>query len=290
MIVGYSKLFSDIIHSTVWREAMHVKVVWITMLAMADRHGQVMSSIPGLADSAKVTLEQCLDALEIFKSPDEYSRTKDYEGRRIIDIDGGWLILNYDKFRARKDDEEQRQRTKERVRRYRERQKEATGVVTETVTVTPSNPIAEADTESDTDTKKKEMLNASQPVTEIFESWKTTLDHPKAKLDKTRKRIIEKALSLYPVETLKKVFVGVLRSDWHMGRNGSTRQYHDLGLLLRDAEKIDYFLELCPESESGAGCEVCRNSEYRERMSLRPGEVFDIGSQKVVRCECNETY
>ena len=163
MIMGFSKLFSDIIHSTVWREKMHVKVVWITMLAMADRHGQVLASIPGLADSAKVTLEECLDALNIFQSPDEYSRTKDYEGRRITEIDGGWLLLNYEKFRERKDDEEQRIKTRERVRKHREKAKD----VTPDVTVTPSNDIQKQKQKTDSEADG-EPAPPEKPSREIY--------------------------------------------------------------------------------------------------------------------------
>lgn len=159
--MSFSKLFADIIHSTVWREAMHVKVVWITMLAMSDRHGQVMSSIPGLADSSKVTLEQCLDALKIFQSPDEYSRTKDYEGRRIMEIDGGWLILNYEKFRDRKDDEEQRIKTRERVRKFRAKAKGSSDDVTQDVTVTRGNDIQSqiSDSESNSESDLKRLIH-----------------------------------------------------------------------------------------------------------------------------------
>ena len=152
-MAGFTKLFADIVHSTVWREDVHTKIVWITMLAMSDRHGQVMSSLPGLADSAKVTLNQCIHALSILSAPDQYSRTKEYEGRRISDIDGGWLLLNYEKYRARKDDEEQRLRTMDRVRRHRAR------LVTESVTATAGHPIAEADSESDTEAENKSVSN-----------------------------------------------------------------------------------------------------------------------------------
>ena len=152
-MAGFTKLFADIVHSTVWREDVHTKIVWITMLAMSDRHGQVMSSLPGLADSAKVTLNQCIHALSILSAPDQYSRTKEYEGRRISDIDGGWLLLNYEKYRARKDDEEQRLRTMDRVRRHRAR------LVTESVTATAGHPIAEAEAEA----KNKTTLSGLPP-------------------------------------------------------------------------------------------------------------------------------
>src|SRR3990167_4075212 len=50
-VPGFTKLFAGLVHSTVWREDMHVKVVWITLLALADRNGEVLASIPGLADA-----------------------------------------------------------------------------------------------------------------------------------------------------------------------------------------------------------------------------------------------
>ena len=51
---GYTKLHSNIIHSTIWRAPNHVRLVWITMLALCDRDGVVEASVPGLADAARV--------------------------------------------------------------------------------------------------------------------------------------------------------------------------------------------------------------------------------------------
>ena len=79
----YTKLFSSIITSTVWSEDHETRIVWITMLAMADKHGEVQGSIPGLARIAAVSLDGCRNAIRKFLSPDEDSRTKDDEGRRI---------------------------------------------------------------------------------------------------------------------------------------------------------------------------------------------------------------
>jgi hypothetical protein len=49
MSVTFTKLFSSITESTVWDEPDRVRLVWITMLAMADKHGRVWASVPGLA-------------------------------------------------------------------------------------------------------------------------------------------------------------------------------------------------------------------------------------------------
>jgi hypothetical protein len=122
-VAGFTKLFSSIIHSTVWREDMHIKVVWVTMLAMANRNGCVFASVPGLAAAANVTVDQCLEALDSLASPDKWSRTKTYEGRRIRECEGGWELLNYLKYREARDDDERRIQTRLAVAQHRARKK-----------------------------------------------------------------------------------------------------------------------------------------------------------------------
>lgn len=116
---SYTKLFNSIVTSTVWVEPNPVRIVWLTMLALADRNGCVAGSIPGLASVARVSVKECEDAISKFLGPDTYSRTKEYEGRRIAEIDGGWLLLNHAKFRAIRDEEARREQTREATRRYR---------------------------------------------------------------------------------------------------------------------------------------------------------------------------
>lgn len=89
------------------------------MLAMADRHGRVYGSVPGLANIARVPVEDCKIALDCFLSPDRQSRSKVAEGRRIEEIDGGWRLLNYEKYRDIRDEETIR----ESKRKYMENQR-----------------------------------------------------------------------------------------------------------------------------------------------------------------------
>lgn len=105
MSITFTKLFSSITESTIWVESDATRIVWIAMLAMADRKGRVWASIPGLASRARVSLEQAESAIKKFLEPDTYSRTKLYEGKRIEKIDGGWRLLNHGKYRAIRDDE-----------------------------------------------------------------------------------------------------------------------------------------------------------------------------------------
>lgn len=108
-MTGYTKLFGSIIASTIWREPNETRIVWITMLAMANKNGVVEASVPGLADMARVTVPQCQEAIKALESADEWSRTKEHEGRRIQAIDGGWAILNHAKYRAKMGADERRE-------------------------------------------------------------------------------------------------------------------------------------------------------------------------------------
>lgn len=139
MSMTFTKLFSSITESTIWTTPNHVRLVWITMLAMADSRGRVWASIPGLANRARVTLEEAEDAITRFLSPDKYSRTPDHEGRRIEPIDGGWRLLNHAKYRAIRDEEAIR----EAKRRYinTRRAVERAGVEIVDQCRTPSNTV-----------------------------------------------------------------------------------------------------------------------------------------------------
>jgi len=96
---GFTKLFNTIVTSTIWQEDDKTRIVWITMLAISDPYGIVSASIPGLASVSNVSVDATRTAVKNLLSPDPDSRTRDFEGRRIEEIDGGWRILNYVKYR-----------------------------------------------------------------------------------------------------------------------------------------------------------------------------------------------
>lgn len=135
-MTGYTKLFGSIVGSTIWSEDDKTRIVWITMLAMANQHGEVEASIPGLAKFAKVSIEATEHALEKLKSPDKYSRSKEFDGRRIEEIDGGWLILNHAKYREKASEDDRREQARIRAQRFRERN---AGVTHSNAPVTQSN-------------------------------------------------------------------------------------------------------------------------------------------------------
>jgi len=150
-MAGYTKLFNSILASTIWREDDKTRIVWITLLAMADKNGVAEGSIPGLADMARVSVEDCERALIALESPDKYSRTKEYEGRRIETLaEGGWQILNHGKYRAKMSADERREYNKNKQAEWRARQK-ASNIVNDCKS--QSTLSTHADAQSDADAK-----------------------------------------------------------------------------------------------------------------------------------------
>jgi hypothetical protein len=124
---GYTKLFSSILDSTVWQESKETRLVWVTLLAMKNRYQIVEASVPGLAKRAGVSLEECEDALKRLREPDPYSRTKQHEGRRIEPVEGGWLIINGERYRDCMSEEERRASKAKWQRNWRAKKK-VTGI------------------------------------------------------------------------------------------------------------------------------------------------------------------
>lgn len=119
----FVKLSCGITKSSVWFESPATRVVWIALLTEADQYGFVRASYPGMLHIANVPKDDFDKALEILESPDQMSRTPNYEGRRIERVDGGWRILNYEKYR-----QYSYSGTKEAERKRKQRERKINGL------------------------------------------------------------------------------------------------------------------------------------------------------------------
>lgn len=128
----FVKIYGSIVYSSIWLEGAGTRLLWITMLAIADQDGNVRGSVRGLAATAKITPEECEAGLKILESPDPDSQDKQFDGRRIRRMGNGWHILNFRRYREMRTP--QQIKTADRVRKHRERKQlhDVTGV-----TVTP---------------------------------------------------------------------------------------------------------------------------------------------------------
>lgn len=117
----------------------------------AGWYGLVEASGIGIATRSGLSIEAGLAALDILSSPDPDSRTPDFDGRRMVRIPGGWLVLNFMRYRERD------YRAAERMRRYRNRTRAARDADPVTLRVTARNVTqaeAEADAEVQMQTQK----------------------------------------------------------------------------------------------------------------------------------------
>ncbi len=120
------------------------------MLAMKNRFGQVAGSVPGLAALANVSIADCEVALSKLSSPDPYSRSIEFEGRRIESIEGGWKILNHGKYRDAMSIDERRAYQAAWQKKHRAKQKAAKSADALTSSVDRiESMLTHADTDTD---------------------------------------------------------------------------------------------------------------------------------------------
>lgn len=165
-MTGYTKLFGSIVASTIWREDDRTRIVWITMLALANKSGIVEASLPGLADLSRVSVEDCRVSVAKLESPDADSRTPDFEGRRIKKVDGGWAVLNHAKYRAKMGIDERREYLRLKQQEHRARNKQGVNIGQQ-----ESTESTHAESDSYSKEKKKASGYAVPPCFETVEGF-----------------------------------------------------------------------------------------------------------------------
>lgn len=169
-MAGFVKLDAGILESTLWAQK-DARDVFITALLMASPHelraptpeietrslahtgfvvppgwyGFVPAAGVGIIHRAGIADRGLgMKALERLASPEPDSRSPDHDGRRMVRIDGGFIILNYVKYRDRD------YTAAARSKRWRDRKKKADATRIE-CDVTRNITQAEAEAEAEMD-------------------------------------------------------------------------------------------------------------------------------------------
>ena len=195
---SYTKLFQSIVTSSIWSEDDKTRILWVTMLAIADKHGEVHASIPGLARLAGIPIPDTERALKKLLSPDEYSRTKDLDGVRIVEIDGGWELVNHGKYRRMASKEDAQEANRIRQQRWKNRKKGNAPVTPSNAPVTQDRDIAEAEAEvKKGDDKSSPCPISSDAQADFLETlWKAA---PKQARERSSRKQLEDAWKRTPV-------------------------------------------------------------------------------------------
>ncbi len=175
----FVKLDCGILNSTLWFERT-ARELFITALLMAEPHevtepmpqiagnsldftgwsvppgwyGFIQAANVGIIHRARLEVtEETKAALASLGEPELASRSQDFDGRRLVRVDGGFIVLNFIKYRDKDST------TAERSKRWRERQKQRRASrVTDTPTRRDSHDpdtIAEAEAEAEAEVKER---------------------------------------------------------------------------------------------------------------------------------------
>jgi len=116
---GFAKIYGDkLLRSTLFLEPPEARLVFLAMLAMADADGVV--DVPGvraLANALNLDVDYIRRALAILEAPDPDSRSKAEEGRRVLQLETGWVLVNYRKYREHRT--QKQEDTRVRVAKHR---------------------------------------------------------------------------------------------------------------------------------------------------------------------------
>lgn len=288
----FVKLDTGILNSTIWTDR-DAREIFITALLMAEPrelpdtpqiavrtleptgwtvpagwYGFVPAAGPGIVRRAGVDLVNGMAALERLGGPEPESRSQAFGGRRLVRVDGGYVLLNYMAYRERD------YTAAERQRRLRERRRAVTPLqsdVTPSQAVTSRMQIADSRVHTETETKTRAALtrrvDAILPTLEawkdveavserrvivaalrnaqaelVFAYWAKIMHHENALMDRGRTSRLLKRLRENKGDVSELLYaVDGARKDPHlMGeRADSDRKYDGIETIFRDRAQVE---------------------------------------------------
>ncbi|MFK0570602.1 hypothetical protein [Endozoicomonas sp.] len=140
----------------------------------------------------------------------------------------------------------------------------------------PSNENTEAANRQSEPEQKKPSA-----ILEIFKFWQTTMNHPTAKLDEKRRKLIRNAIKTgYPINDLKTAILGCSLTPHNVGDNDRGQRYDGLHVIFKDADQIDRFIHNAINRESmDANRETYQRGQHGQStftpLSGTPDEVWE---------------
>lgn len=110
MITPVKRVLAAVLKSSVWEEDDATRLVWVTLMLIADREGHVESTIPALAELSR----QSIPAVE--KAINRFLKTKDEH--QIEATLFGWRIVNYAAIKSASQAQDDKEYRKKYMRQY----------------------------------------------------------------------------------------------------------------------------------------------------------------------------
>lgn len=167
-MAGYTPLFQSLFTGSLCGRFPDM-YVWMVMLGLADRHGDVDASPTYIASIAGISVELVEEAIERLCQPDPRSRSQTCDGRRLVPIANrgfGWTIVNHAAYRekarlaAKSEREIESGRNAQRLQQRRatgasEEGPPATAADRRGPPATASDPLSDSDANADSDAEEE---------------------------------------------------------------------------------------------------------------------------------------
>jgi hypothetical protein len=260
----YSKLFSSVVHSSLWSEPDHIRLLFITLLALADKDGIVYGSRSGLERAAMIdpdAAEKC-DPWERLMGPDSDSsdllRNPENEGRRIQEIPGGFRLINYDYYKALRDAEERKIQNREAQRRHREKSATVSRSQPASATVSRRKPI-----------KSKSKIEIESKIPKHLNDvlvYAQNINLPASEAEKFYDHFTSNGWRVGGRTAMK---------DWKAALRNWKRNIKTEGLISKPKEKAPFYPKLPPrreitDQELAAHQRIVRDASEQLKKSLQP--------------------
>lgn len=235
MSESFVKIYGEILDSSIWAESSDTRIVWITMLAMADADGYVACSRSGLMRRAVVSAEALDVALAVLEAPDPDDRSGIDGGRRIRKVQGGWRITTARIYRERRSD------GAERTAAWRRRKEEASSQnVTTCDGVTSRDAEVEAEADSGVGVVGGSEIDPSA-ATANYDGDRSEIARAPANEARTSPALVKRAASLRTRDGAREIPGGLAVTTTtrsgrtYVGRQASSSEIAEVDLWRREA-------------------------------------------------------
>ena len=122
----FGKIFSSIYDGTLG-EDWRALITFQQFIILANKDGIVDKTPTALSRHTGIPIEHIKAGIEILESDDTHSRTPDHNGKRIIRLDDerpwGWYIVNHQKYREIRSEEDRKEYMRNYMKERREKEK-----------------------------------------------------------------------------------------------------------------------------------------------------------------------
>ncbi len=157
----YGKIYEQTFTGSMYGSGSHIFAVWSYVIAHTKPDAMVELNPMELASKLGEDLEKVEAAIEHFKSPDPKSRSKEFEGRRLIQKgEFIYFVPQYHKYHGFANNKERREYFAQKKREQRER---------DTNRQTVKSKLSKNVKQSDTDTNSEsDSINKEEEIYRLF--------------------------------------------------------------------------------------------------------------------------